>query len=754
MRALAKGLAAWMLLTQAAVADTGVITAESDDTDPAEETDDTDEFYPTGGRTVQCGTLPAPAGAAVLALLALGAAGRRRSLRGLSALLLALAALGGAPAQAQDLTPSLDVQRFDPAGLAGGFATITTARQLEQKTFSFEVTGTYAWRPLQRSIRVADTLIRESAAIEHLGAAHVRVAVGATDWFQIALSMPVIQGMQFGTGLDSFGGPRSTPAGVGDLTLDLAFRPLAEEKGVGIAIIPFVIAPTGSRAYLLTDGTVAFGGRVAISGQAAFVHLAAYGGYKVKLGSATLSPFYAIDDEVLYGAGIGFDLYQRILRLNLELSGTTIVGPGLATIRPTAVTAELHTGLEANANLAITTPSGFALVVGGGTGITASPGVPAARAFLGLGYVPFRDQDRDDDGIMDRLDDCPKEPEDFDTFEDEDGCPETDNDGDGVPDADDRCPDAAEDFDGVEDEDGCPDADNDGDGVSDESDACPDVPEDPDGFEDEDGCPETDNDGDGVLDVADACPDVAEDKDGIADEDGCPEEETDTDGDGVPDSRDACPQLAEDLDNFQDDDGCPEPDNDGDGLLDTVDTCPNAAEDFDGVQDTDGCPEDSVDTDGDGIPDGIDKCPRVAEVINGLDDTDGCPDEGKVRLTSERIEILETILFFTAEARIRPESFGVLDAVRDVLASNTEIQRIRVEGHTDSQGGNTYNQDLSERRALAVRDYLIAAGVSPTRLLARGFGEDYPVAPNSAEAGRQQNRRVEFVILQPTDPAY
>jgi outer membrane protein OmpA-like peptidoglycan-associated protein len=100
------------------------------------------------------------------------------------------------------------------------------------------------------------------------------------------------------------------------------------------------------------------------------------------------------------------------------------------------------------------------------------------------------DKDTDGDGIIDRLDKCPKDPEDKDGFEDEDGCPDLDNDQDGVPDATDKCPNVPEDKDGFEDEDGCPDPDNDKDGILDTVDKCPNDPETFNGFEDDDGCPD------------------------------------------------------------------------------------------------------------------------------------------------------------------------------------------------------------------------------------------------------------------------
>ncbi len=99
-----------------------------------------------------------------------------------------------------------------------------------------------------------------------------------------------------------------------------------------------------------------------------------------------------------------------------------------------------------------------------------------------------------------------------------------DTDGDGIPDSKDKCPKEAEDKDGFQDEDGCPDPDNDGDGIADAQDKCPNEAEDKDNFQDDDGCPDPDNDGDGIPDAADKCPDQPETKNGFEDEDGCPDE--------------------------------------------------------------------------------------------------------------------------------------------------------------------------------------------------------------------------------------
>jgi OOP family OmpA-OmpF porin len=200
------------------------------------------------------------------------------------------------------------------------------------------------------------------------------------------------------------------------------------------------------------------------------------------------------------------------------------------------------------------------LMMGGGSRAF-STGFQAADVRLILGFV-FEPSigDRDGDGYKDDQDECPDEPEDFDGFQDGDGCPDPDNDNDGILDVDDRCPNVPEDRDGDQDEDGCPesdkDGDRDGDGIPDSRDKCPDDPEDKDGFEDLDGCPDPDNDKDGIPDKEDQCPNDPEDKDGFEDADGCPD--PDNDKDQIPDVRDKCPNEPETYNGYQDEDGCPD----------------------------------------------------------------------------------------------------------------------------------------------------------------------------------------------------
>ena len=253
--------------------------------------------------------------------------------------------------------------------------------------------------------------------------------------------------------------------------------------------------------------------------------------------------------------------------------------------------------------------------------------------------------------------------------------------------------------------------------------------------------PPADDDGDGINNDVDKCPTEAEDKDNFQDEDGCPE--LDNDEDGVPDATDECPDLPEDLDGFEDADGCAELDNDADGIPDASDNCPIEAEDKDGFQDEDGCPE--LDNDNDGVPDTSDQCPLEAETANGFEDSDGCPDvlPEKVKNFSGAIK---GIRFQTGKAKIRPSSFKVLDQAVAVFQEFGEL-RVEVQGHTDAKGSDEVNTKLSQDRAQAVVDYLISKGIAEDRLVAKGYGPSVPKADNETNAGREENRRVEFQLI-------
>jgi len=256
--------------------------------------------------------------------------------------------------------------------------------------------------------------------------------------------------------------------------------------------------------------------------------------------------------------------------------------------------------------------------------------------------------------------------------------------------------------------------DTDGDGLADDKDSCPKQA----GPVELKGCPDSDKDG--IADKNDECPL----KPGLIEFHGCP----DTDKDGVEDRKDRCPKIAG-LRQLQ---GCP--DADGDGIEDSKDKCPNEA----GPEKYQGCP----DSDGDGLIDREDKCPQVRGELK----YHGCPPP-RVKITKKKIVILDKVHFQTAKAKIMKDSYELLGEVAAVLLQNKQIQKIRIEGHTDSRGSKRYNMRLSKRRAQAVMTFLIKAGVESDRLEYRGYGPTRPIATNRTRAGRAKNRRVEFTIV-------
>jgi outer membrane protein OmpA-like peptidoglycan-associated protein len=246
-----------------------------------------------------------------------------------------------------------------------------------------------------------------------------------------------------------------------------------------------------------------------------------------------------------------------------------------------------------------------------------------------------------------------------------------------------------------------------------------------------------DSDGDGFLDAQDACIAVP----GVA-PNGCPAAVAapiDTDKDGIPDPSDPCPTEAEDGAQPAPSDGCPNKDPDGDGILVPEDKCPTEK----GIA-PDGCP--IRDKDGDGIVDEADKCPDQPETKNGFQDADGCPDE-LPKEVAKFAGVIKGIQFDFGKATIRKESNKVLDDAIKVLKQYGEL-RIMISGHTDNVGESATNIELSQQRANAVKEYMVGKGIDAGRIETRGAGPNEPVADNSTDKGRQENRRIEFKLLQ------
>ncbi|MFT7579526.1 MAG: outer membrane protein OmpA-like peptidoglycan-associated protein [Myxococcota bacterium] len=584
--------------------------------------------------------------------------------------------------------------------------TVESARVAHETTINAYVMFNYAGAMLQDRNGVD--------VVTDFATADLVASIGFLDHLSFGFNVPFhVAGK--GTYLD---GTDVADVSVGDIRLSLkgaAIKPW--RLGVGIALQLDVLVPSGSKGgYGREEGAVIIP-RILLDAVTKHFHIMTNIFFVSRTEQFTpdntnidFDPDLRIDAEAGIQAGLSVFLGSTDFRMNIE---------GRLESRLQRFFEEENTQLEFTWGLHWKHDSGFAVGGGASFGVLTGYGDPDWRAFLTMGYRPGE--------YLPMPDEKPK-----------------DSDGDGILDDVDQCPSEPEDFDGNQDTDGCPDGDRDGDGIDDDLDKCPDKPEDKDSFEDEDGCPDLDNDKDGILDGDDKCPNKPEDIDGDRDDDGCPD--GDGDKDGIPDDQDKCPTQPEDIDAFEDADGCPDPDNDKDGILDGTDKCPLDAEDVDGFEDADGCPD--PDNDGDGILDAKDKCPSKAEDFDGCQDEDGCPEAGRVCVTKEKIVITEKIYFKTGKSTIRARSYTLLDEIADVLKANTHIKLIEIQGHTDSQGSEGYNMRLSDARARSVYTHLtVKRGIDPTRMTARGYGESTPIAENGSKEGREINRRVEFVIL-------
>lgn len=205
----------------------------------------------------------------------------------------------------------------------------------------------------------------------------------------------------------------------------------------------------------------------------------------------------------------------------------------------------------------------------------------------------------------------------------------------------------------------------------------------------------------------------------------------DSDGDGVLDKEDRCPAVPGSAENG----GCPDVDTDADGVVDRLDRCPREP----GPRSNDGCP--LPDRDKDGVPDAEDSCPDTP----GPPENHGCPVYKLVTVTAEKIELGQKVLFAFGTTAVTPKTLPLLQEVADAMRDHAALH-VRIEGHTDSVGTTRRNLALSAGRAEAILQILVDDGVSADRLEAVGYGSTLPIDTNATVAGREANRRVEFVI--------
>jgi OOP family OmpA-OmpF porin len=599
--------------------------------------------------------------------------------------LLALATvLMGATALAQPQgLPEVELERLTLNPSGQGSLLFGAGEVLPEGGYRLSLTGHYENDPL---VLFQDGQ-RVGSVVKHRLTGHLAAAYGLSERLELAAQVPVLL-MQSGDDLTSrgVGAPKEGLAlGTPYLSLRMGLFSERNEDPVDLSVGVQTGLPLGSAEALARESSLRAIPSVMVGRRFGFLRAGLDAGLSLRP-RAIFSDDANVKDELgdeLHLGGVVATTGEGLKgELNLLVS---------APFRREGASVEALAGARMPLSESL---EGYALA---GVGFGNAPGTPTFRGLLGVAF-----------GSM-----PPKcvaggkhRPE---------QCPDLDDDNDGVKNGADACPLQG----GRVDAQGCPVKDADKDGVLDPDDRCPQVA----GDAALQGCPDADKDG--IEDSADKCPKVF----GVAQFQGCP----DTDKDGLQDSEDKCPTEA----GPKERQGCPVKDADNDGILDEQDSCPTEA----GIAELKGCP--AKDTDGDTVADHVDNCPTEA----GPADNQGCPAKQKqmVAIQQGRIAIKETVYFNTAKATIQPRSFKLLDQVAKVLKEHPELEKVWIEGHTDNEGKPDANLKLSQRRAEAVRNYLIKKGVEPQRLEAKGYGQERPIADNKTAKGRAANRRVEFL---------
>lgn len=641
-----------------------------------------------------------------------------------TALLLGSVLALGSPAQAQDISRGFAVSRFQPT--SAGEWSFWVDHPWFSSTRYIAVGGTlgYAHNPVVFTTPSADGLSStHTALIEHQLMGHIDLAGSFLDRVQINASLPVtfletgtdvasvnpangvaLGDPRFGLWVRLFGQPSRSPISLslgGQLWVPLRANGLRENVALsssdeGVLRVMPKVALAGYDKHLLWSFSAGFLYRPS-----------------AQLGDGTVNAVGSTAGSELHlGARMAYADYARGFAIGPEVILATEVLGGASTKPFSAGYTSLEVLVAGHYSVGGLVNVGLA----GGIGQFELTGTPDARALLRLAYAPMK-----------------REPK-----------PVADRDRDQVPDNDDACPELP----GYPSVDlamsGCPDRDRDG--TSDALDLCPETPQGASADPQRRGCPAEDRDHDGLLDPNDRCPDEAQGKTPDPKQPGCPAR--DGDGDGVLDPDDQCPSEAKGEKPDAAKPGCPSRDRDGDGVVDAADSCPEVAAGSKPDPARAGCP--AGDRDRDFVVDHEDACPEQPGVPDADPKKNGCPSV--VAISNGQITINEAVYFANKKDKILPRSFPVLQAVVRVLQATPQIKKIRVEGHTDDRGKPDLNRDLSTRRAQSVQAHLVRAGMEAARVEAQGYGPDRPIADNKSRKGREKNRRVDFVIVDPPQP--
>jgi len=411
-----------------------------------------------------CSTHSAPGtGTLVLMVIALLCFGLRR--RGwFAAVFVALLATGATDAHAQ----SFDAEIFRPATSSNGFFTQDGATVLDRNVFNLGLAFSASQDPLvMRDPATGEPLMNGSVVSSRVGASLV-AGIGLLGKLELGIAVPLTVAQDGELDLVRPGESLSG-AGLGDV------RALAKVKLFGsgalrVALAGTLILPTGDAEGFSGGRTAAFEPKLIMAIHSGGLAVALNAGYRVRGKSQVAN--LIVDDELTVGVGASVRLVPRKLWAIAE--GYVIAG-----VQGDGEEREMPAEMIVGGRYAIS--SDWQVQAGIGFGVTRGYGAPTTRGVFSFAYAPQRPapkrlapikkvivkrppppepeppKDSDGDGLFDDKDKCPNNPEDFDKWQDEDGCPDPDNDGDKIADKDDQCPNEAEVVNGIKDKDGCPD---------------------------------------------------------------------------------------------------------------------------------------------------------------------------------------------------------------------------------------------------------------------------------------------------------
>lgn len=354
-----------------------------------------------------------------------------------------------------------------------GFA-LSRPNDLGHLAFGARLDVDYALNPLVYQLVGSDSSTEVAPIVGHLLAAQIGASFGLWDRIVLFVGLPVnlvLDGELIG------GQPRADGTSLGDLTFGARGRLFGEEDDAfALALQATGTAPTAQAAR--------FQSRFAGEGGWTFSPEVLFEIRIAELVDITGNLGFILRDEQDFGSlrveheftwAIGATLHAvpDLLDVSIESWGAT------ALARNDGESQGQVTPIEGVIGATLFPVRGLRIGAAVGTGLQRGYGAGDFRAILSLGYATEGEvppEDTDEDGITDDVDECVDEPEDVDSYQDEDGCPDADNDGDGIEDANDGCPNEPEDMDGLGDDDGCPELDFDQDGAADETDRCPTEP--------------------------------------------------------------------------------------------------------------------------------------------------------------------------------------------------------------------------------------------------------------------------------------